>query len=145
MQRQGRLDEAAALHRQAFERYRDELGPAHQSTAITVTNLAYNAFLRDRLAEAESLYREALPVLDSVWGKTARIGQTLMDFGAVLKQRGKCDEAETHLRRSLTLAMREGPRSPIPRLPRGQYSGDVYPDWAGFRKRSHCWSQRIRS
>jgi tetratricopeptide (TPR) repeat protein len=107
VRQQGRLDEAAALNREAIRQYTAELGVAHPNTAITLTNLAYTEYQRRRYAEAESLYRLAVPVLDSVWRGTSQIAQTLMDFSVVLNERRKCDEAEGHLRRSLRLFLRE--------------------------------------
>jgi serine/threonine-protein kinase len=103
VQRQGRLDDAAELHAEAVRRLRDHDGAAAPAPAVAVTNLAYTEFLRGRTAEAEALYRGALPVLDSAWRGTPRIASILTDFGWVLQTRGRCREAEDPLRRALEM------------------------------------------
>jgi tetratricopeptide (TPR) repeat protein len=105
----GRLEEAAQLQHQAADRYRESDGERSVSTAIALTNLAYTEFLRRRLEESETIYRRALPVLDSIWQGTPRIATLLTDFATVLAQRGNCGEAEAPARRSLELARSRWP------------------------------------
>lgn len=107
VQRQGRLAEAADLHRAALDDYLDGIGAITPQVAVVVTNLAYTEYQRGRAAVAESLYREAVPVLDSAWHETTRIAQILTDFGVVLNERDKCAEAEGLLRRSRALFLHE--------------------------------------
>lgn len=77
------------------------------STAIVMTNLAYNAYLSRRLRASDSIYRLVLPILDSAWKATSGIAKTLVDFATVLGERGNCAEAEPHARRAMMLLLRE--------------------------------------
>jgi serine/threonine-protein kinase len=116
IEKQGRLDEAAALHREAIRMYTAILGERDVSTAIVTSNLAYNAYLQGRLEESELLYRRAVPVLDSVWRGTTQIERRLNDFAEVLSSRGKCVEAEVHLRRILAMPLQDKPPKSPPIL-----------------------------
>jgi ATP/maltotriose-dependent transcriptional regulator MalT len=109
VQRQGRLDEAAEIHRRALRLFTARAGTRDVSTAIVMTNLAWNAYLRKQLAEAEPLYRQALPVLDSAWQGASSIAQTLVDFSQVLFERGNCAEADPHVRRVIAFQLKDAP------------------------------------
>jgi serine/threonine-protein kinase len=102
VQRAGRLDEAAELHREAIRRY--AAAGVGRNVAVSTANLAWTERLRLRFAESEALYRQAIPVLDSLWRGTARVSATLVDFGIVLGFRGKDREAEAVFRRAVEVA-----------------------------------------
>ncbi len=103
IQHEGRLDEAAALYDSAVSRFTAALGPRNPSTAVTMTNLAYTELLRGNLPRADSLYRRAVPVLDSAWRGTPRVSTTLVDHGEVLARSGDCPNGIPLFKRAIQL------------------------------------------
>jgi serine/threonine-protein kinase len=113
VQRQGRFDEADQLQREALQLYLADEGERTVSTAIVMTNVAFNAYLRRRFDESDSIYRRAIPVLDSAWAGTASIVNTLLDFALVQNARDNCREGERHARRAYNLALPANPNGVV--------------------------------
>jgi serine/threonine-protein kinase len=104
--RRGNPAAAEPLFREAVEINRRVRGDRALATAILRTNLAAALYVQRRYADAEPLYREALPVLDSLRPDDPDNGQVLVDYGEVLRNLGKHAEAEPLLRRALDIELR---------------------------------------
>jgi hypothetical protein len=119
IEKQGRLAEAATMQREVLAHYRRAAGDRHPSTVDAMIDLADLERRVRRLAQAEILYREALPVLDSLRPDRPVLTGPLTAFGELLVDTNRCNEAGPLLQRAVQLAMRESPADQE-RVNRGQ-------------------------
>ena len=68
MQAHGELDEAAVLHRRAYEGREAALGPTHSDTLHAANSLAGLLHDRGEVDEAAALYRRALAGCEATLG-----------------------------------------------------------------------------
>jgi len=92
---QGRYDEALEAHERALRRYRDEVGDRHPSVANTLTLMGVTYHRMDRLAVADSLYREGLEMRRALLPEMhPHIASSCVRLGWLLSQKGETEEAE---------------------------------------------------
>jgi serine/threonine-protein kinase len=108
-ERQGRLDEALDLYTTSAEGFARAVGESHPFTAVVHTNIAWVEHNRGRNEQAEKIFRQVIPVLDSAWAGTPSIALTLVNFSSVLAAEGKCHEAVPVLQRAEELELRQFP------------------------------------
>jgi eukaryotic-like serine/threonine-protein kinase len=102
-------DEAIVLERESIARRRKLLNgkPANHDLAWSLDNLAILLKRKGEVAEAESLFREALPVWRQAVGNDHQyVANTLDHMAALLSKQGKQAEAETCIRECLAIRTR---------------------------------------
>lgn len=100
-ERLGRLDEAEALHQQAFACLRGTLGPAHPEVAAALRNLARLAHAR-RDPAAEALARRGLEIRAAALGDDhLAVARDRAALASILESLGRAGEAEQLLRQAL--------------------------------------------
>lgn len=105
--RQGRYDEAAALHRQALASREALLGPQHADVGSSLSNLGEVARARGNWNEGRELFRKSLRVLEAVVPPAPlRVALTHNNLGALLTDMGRFTEADRHLKLALELRER---------------------------------------
>jgi len=109
LEQRDRLDEAGRLRRASVALYRRTGGHRHPATADAIIDLAMLEARLGRTVEAEALFREAMPVLDSIRAGRAVLAGPLTAFGELLVETNRCAEAEVYLRRAVELARNEWP------------------------------------
>ncbi|MFN0181010.1 MAG: tetratricopeptide repeat protein [Gemmatimonadales bacterium] len=103
----GELDAATGLLREALDRRRAALGPAHSATARIMLTLARSLLRKGQAGEAEGLIRDAIAIQRRVFA--APHPDQVHGFGvlaALLAGQGKYAEAEMAHREGLALARR---------------------------------------
>ena len=111
----GERDKARATCRRALRLMERAVGPDHPDVAAILNSLAAIALDRAEYAEAEALFGRSARIMDAVKGDDTDIArvriQSLGNLAAVLRIRGRYDEAEPLLRQALALAEEAlGPR-----------------------------------
>jgi len=102
--REGRFEDAIALHREGLALWRRLLGPGHAAVAGSMASLAVLYSDAGRQAEAEPMLREALAMRARIHGPGhVLIGVLLSDLGLILTRENKLTEAETTLTRAITI------------------------------------------
>ncbi|KAL5326329.1 hypothetical protein ACEPPN_007467 [Leptodophora sp. 'Broadleaf-Isolate-01'] len=92
--RQGKHDEAEAIHQQELGLIERVLGPEHPETLTSVGNLAVVLDRQGKYDAAEKMYRRALEQYSTVLGPEHPGRLTSMsNLAVVLDSRGKYDEA----------------------------------------------------
>ena len=102
-------DEAIALERESIARRRKLLNgkPANQDLAWSLDNLAILLKQKGEMAEAESMFRQALPVWRQAVGNDHQyVANTLDHLAALLTKQGKHAEAERYIRECLAIRRR---------------------------------------
>jgi hypothetical protein len=92
------------LQRSGVARYRRTVGDRHPGAVRAVVRLAEYEQALGRTAEAEALFREGIPLLDSITSGRAVVAPALARFGLLLAGTSRCPEAAPYLRRALSLA-----------------------------------------
>ncbi len=118
---QVRYREAEPLYRRALAIQEKTLGPSHHMVAAVHNQIGLNFALQGRHADAERSYRTALAIVEKPPGRgqneqehTAVLFHTLMNLGDVTSTLGRYAEAEQHLQRAHTTALKiSGPNNPI--------------------------------
>jgi len=124
LKRAGRVAEALALEERALATYLELSGPRSTGAVYTATRLAHSEHLLGRRVSAEQRFRDLLPRLDSTPAGQGRLVRPLTDFGALLREVGKCSEAESHLNRAMAIAEQGwGPFHPVSLRPRRLLAG----------------------
>ncbi len=112
--RQGRYDEAEAMHRRALELREGVLEPGHPGIALHLDNLARVFLAQGRFEEAEQGHRRALGIRERALGAGhPQVCESLGNLSNVMMALERYEEAEGFNRRALALANKIwGPRSP---------------------------------
>jgi len=101
MGRQGRWAEALALHRQAFEVYRD-LMPEHYLAAYPLISMAYAQLQQREPAAAEYSARQALERLEDIVANAYAIGVAQCLAGLAMEDQGRVSEGAVLLQEAQT-------------------------------------------
>jgi serine/threonine-protein kinase len=104
IKRAGRAAEALVLEQNSLAQYIELSGPRSPGAVYTTARLAHSEHLLGQLDSSERRFREVLPLLDSTPSGQGRLVRPLTDFADLLATRGKCVEAEPHLRRAMAIA-----------------------------------------
>jgi CHAT domain-containing protein/Flp pilus assembly protein TadD len=89
-QGRGQLDEAETLHHQVLEIHAKALGPAHPTTANSMSNLGRVLDLQGKYAEAERMYRQSLAVREKALGRDhPDVATNLNNLAKVMQDLGK--------------------------------------------------------
>ena len=107
------MDEAEALHRQAYESVVLDHGEGHRTVGFVLTALAATLEAAGRFEEAEATARQALAVFQRSFDEDHwRIADANSVLGGTLLGQGRIDEAEPLIRNSLpTLSRFRGDRA----------------------------------
>ncbi len=98
----GKFDEAEAQYREALQLKRDALGKKHPFLASTLNDLADLLYLKEQAAECESLYREALEVLERDQFNL-EVSRSLNGLALLANDRGEVVVAEELLKRAANI------------------------------------------
>jgi tetratricopeptide (TPR) repeat protein len=101
-QESGHPDEAVEMYRQVVDLREKLLGPQHKEVAVALNNLGVALRLAGKPAEADPVFRRALPIADASADRRL-LGTVLAGLGATLVDRAEYGRAEPVLRRSLAL------------------------------------------
>lgn len=102
----GRADTAVAIMREVLELKRRRVGHDHQQTLKAQTALAYVLRAQDELAEAESLYRNALPRMRRAGAGPDWLAEELNNLAYLVKVDGRPGEAADLYRDALAESRR---------------------------------------
>jgi tetratricopeptide (TPR) repeat protein len=99
-----KLDEAAPLMQRALELYEERLGPEHPRSLATLKALAGLELSRGRALEAETRYRQALAIDETLFGANAVVTATdLLDLTAALELLGNWRDGRVRVDRALRI------------------------------------------
>ena len=99
----GQRDRAEALYRRNLELTRAHVQPANRETLGSVYALAFTLHQERKLAEAETLYREASDLADRLLRPGENDGTILANLASVLTMQDRPDEAKSTYERALAL------------------------------------------
>ena len=103
----GNLDEAESLALEALEIFRTT-APSRLYQGLTLLELGEVLAEQGRLEEAETALRDALPIIDSVYGTDHQTSARMRGaLAALLRDRGQLDESESLLREALAINERD--------------------------------------
>ena len=102
-------EKAEELQRQAVAKYSELMGPDHLYTQICRFSLARVLRARDKLDEANKLYKQTRPAFEASFGTThSRTVSLRAHHGALLADLGRWEEARTELEFALKTTSPEG-------------------------------------
>jgi tetratricopeptide (TPR) repeat protein len=125
----GEHKKAEAMHTQALEMRRKLFGNEHVLVAASLHNLALVLYYQGRLAEAETMSRQALEIGKKTMSKDPRLGDLYGALADVLSREHKYDEAE-QVFSDLTPAVGSQPQGAVLLSAHGD-----------FRARTGCWKE----
>jgi tetratricopeptide (TPR) repeat protein len=102
--RQGKYEEAEAMHRQTLKLTKKMLGEEHPNTLRSMNNLALVLYSQGKYGEAEAMHRQTLELSKKTLGEKHPDTLTSMNnLASVLDSQGKYGEAEAMHRQTLEL------------------------------------------
>lgn len=104
-----RLDACRDLAREAAELARSRLGEWHKKTVTARARLAAALEALDSLAEAEAIDRELIRHFDATPGSYPLLAPTLCNLAAILRERGRVEEALAAYQRAISVTSHSPP------------------------------------
>ena len=104
LNKQGKYEEAEAMHRQGLELSEKVLGKEHPNTLTSMNNLAEVLSKQGKYEEAEAIHRQKLGLSEKVLGKEhPNTLASMNNLAEVLRNQGKYEEVEAMHRQTLEL------------------------------------------